>query len=183
MGRRAMGWGVVVVTLVVGLVGLLPAAVEAQSCGGAFEQGKGTNFGACAAASPAPAAAVSLYRRLGGREGIALVVGDFVGNMAADARVNERFKAMWRLPENVLAQVRRDNLERLGQSWSEDDAEAFKAPIRDQYESQGHPYYASARLWDDGIIDPAQTRTVLALGLSAALNAPIERTEFGVFRM
>jgi 3-methylcrotonyl-CoA carboxylase beta subunit len=84
---------------------------------------------------------------------------------------------------SVLAQVRRDNLERAGQSWSEDDAEAFKAPIRAQYESQGHPYYASARLWDDGIIDPAQTRTVLALGLSAALNAPIERTEFGVFRM
>jgi 3-methylcrotonyl-CoA carboxylase beta subunit len=84
---------------------------------------------------------------------------------------------------NVLAQVRRDNLERSGQSWSEDEEEAFKAPILKQYESQGHPYYASARLWDDGIIDPAQTRTVLALGLSAALNAPIERTEFGVFRM
>jgi 3-methylcrotonyl-CoA carboxylase beta subunit len=84
---------------------------------------------------------------------------------------------------NVLAQVRRDSLERTGQSWPEADEEAFKAPIREQYESQGHPYYASARLWDDGIIDPAQTRTVLALGLSAALNAPIERTDFGVFRM
>jgi 3-methylcrotonyl-CoA carboxylase beta subunit len=84
---------------------------------------------------------------------------------------------------NVLAQVRRDGLERSGRSWSEADEEAFKAPIRAQYESQGHPYYASARLWDDGIIDPAQTRTVLALGLSAALNAPIERTDFGVFRM
>jgi 3-methylcrotonyl-CoA carboxylase beta subunit len=84
---------------------------------------------------------------------------------------------------SVLAQVRRDGLERSGQSWSEVDEEFFKAPIREQYESQGHPYYASARLWDDGIIDPAQTRTVLALGLSAALNAPIERTEFGVFRM
>jgi 3-methylcrotonyl-CoA carboxylase beta subunit len=84
---------------------------------------------------------------------------------------------------SVLAQVRRDNLERAGQGWSDQDEEAFKAPIRAQYESQGHPYYASARLWDDGIIDPAQTRTVLALGLSAALNAPIERTEFGVFRM
>ena len=84
---------------------------------------------------------------------------------------------------SVLAQVRRDNLERSGQTWPEDEEEAFKAPIRDQYETQGHPYYASARLWDDGIIDPAQTRTVLALGLSAALNAPIERTEFGVFRM
>jgi 3-methylcrotonyl-CoA carboxylase beta subunit len=84
---------------------------------------------------------------------------------------------------SVLAQVRRDNLERSGQSWSDAEEETFKAPIRAQYESQGHPYYASARLWDDGIIDPAQTRTVLALGLSAALNAPIERTEFGVFRM
>ena len=69
---------------------------------------------------------------------------------------------------SVLAQVRRDNLERAGQSWTEDEEEVFKAPIRDQYETQGHPYYASARLWDDGIIDPAQTRTVLALGLSAA---------------
>ena len=84
---------------------------------------------------------------------------------------------------SVLAQVRRDNLERSGQAWPAAEEEAFKAPVRDQYETQGHPYYASARLWDDGIIDPAQTRTVLALGLSAALNAPLERTEFGVFRM
>jgi 3-methylcrotonyl-CoA carboxylase beta subunit len=84
---------------------------------------------------------------------------------------------------SVLAQVRRDNLERSGQSWSADDERGFKAPILDQYEKEGHPYHASARLRDDGIIDPAQTRTVLALGLSAALNAPIERTEFGVFRM
>jgi 3-methylcrotonyl-CoA carboxylase beta subunit len=84
---------------------------------------------------------------------------------------------------SVLAQVRRDNLERAGKSWAEDEEEAFKAPLRAQYEAQGHPYYASARLWDDGIIDPAQTRTVLALGLSAALNAPIERSDFGVFRM
>jgi 3-methylcrotonyl-CoA carboxylase beta subunit len=84
---------------------------------------------------------------------------------------------------SVLAQVRRDGLERAGKSWPAEEEEAFKAPIRAQYEHQGHPYYASARLWDDGIIDPAQTRTVLALGLSAALNAPIKRTEFGVFRM
>ena len=84
---------------------------------------------------------------------------------------------------NVLAQVRRDNLEAKGQSWSAEDEEGFKKPIRDQYETQGHPYYASARLWDDGIIDPADTRLVLGLGLSAALNAPIERTRFGVFRM
>ncbi len=84
---------------------------------------------------------------------------------------------------NVLAQVRRDNLEARGQRWSAEDEEEFKRPLRDQYENQGHPYYASARLWDDGIIDPADTRLVLGLGLSAALNAPIERTRFGVFRM
>ena len=63
------------------------------------------------------------------------------------------------------------------------DEEAFKAPIREQYETQGHPYYATARLWDDGVIDPAQTRRVLGLALSAALNAPIAPTKFGVFRM
>ena len=84
---------------------------------------------------------------------------------------------------NVLAQVRRDGMEARGENWSEADEEAFKAPIRDQYEHQGHPYYASARLWDDGIIDPADTRRVLGLGISAALNAPIEETRFGVFRM
>ena len=64
-----------------------------------------------------------------------------------------------------------------------EDEETFKAPIRADYEAQGHPYYASARLWDDGIIDPADTRRVLGLGLSASLNAPIEPTRFGVFRM
>jgi 3-methylcrotonyl-CoA carboxylase beta subunit len=84
---------------------------------------------------------------------------------------------------NVLAQVRRDNIEAKGQSWAAADEEAFKKPIRQQYETQGHPYYATARLWDDGIIDPAETRVVLGLGLSAALNAPIEPTRFGVFRM
>jgi 3-methylcrotonyl-CoA carboxylase beta subunit len=84
---------------------------------------------------------------------------------------------------SVLATVRRDNLEAAGKSWSEEEEENFKAPIRQQYETQGHPYYSSARLWDDGVIDPADTRMVLALGLSAALNAPIERTQFGVFRM
>jgi len=84
---------------------------------------------------------------------------------------------------SVLSTIRRDALEARGESWSEADEEAFKAPIRDQYEDQGHPYFASARLWDDGIIDPLDTRTSLALGISAALNAPIERTTFGVFRM
>jgi 3-methylcrotonyl-CoA carboxylase beta subunit len=84
---------------------------------------------------------------------------------------------------SVLAQVRRDGMEARGQAWSGEDEEAFKAPVRAQYETQGHPYYASARLWDDGVIDPADTRRVLGLGLHASLNAPIEATRFGLFRM
>ena len=84
---------------------------------------------------------------------------------------------------NVLAQVRRDAMEARGEVWPAEAEEAFKAPIREQYETQGHPYYATARLWDDGIVDPADTRMVLGLGVSAALNAPIEPTRFGVFRM
>ena len=84
---------------------------------------------------------------------------------------------------NVMAQIKRDALEAKGQSWPAEEEEAFKTPIRDQYETQGHPYYAGARLWDDGLVDPAETRMVLALGLSAAFNAKIEQTRFGVFRM
>ncbi|MER1966645.1 carboxyl transferase domain-containing protein [Castellaniella sp. GW247-6E4] len=84
---------------------------------------------------------------------------------------------------SVLATVRREGIERKGGQWSPDEEEAFKAPIRAQYEHEGHPYYATARLWDDGIIQPADTRRVLGLGLSAARNAPIEDTRFGVFRM
>ena len=84
---------------------------------------------------------------------------------------------------SVLATVRRDGIEERGGSWSKEEEEAFRAPIRNQYESQGHPYFASARLWDDGIIDPADTRRVLALGLSATLNVPIPDTQFGLFRM
>ncbi|WP_369723797.1 MULTISPECIES: carboxyl transferase domain-containing protein [unclassified Bradyrhizobium] len=83
----------------------------------------------------------------------------------------------------VLSQVRRDNIEAKGDSWSREEEDKFRAPIRAQYESQGHPYYATARLWDDGVIDPADTRLVLGLGLSAASNAPIEPTKFGLFRM
>jgi len=80
---------------------------------------------------------------------------------------------------SVLATVHRD-----AATWSEEDAEAFKAPIRQKYEDEGNPYYATARLWDDGVIDPAQTRDVLGLALSATLEAPIaERAPFGVFRM
>jgi 3-methylcrotonyl-CoA carboxylase beta subunit len=83
----------------------------------------------------------------------------------------------------VMAQVTKDNLKRKGESFSDKQEQALKKPIIEQYEKQGHPYYASARLWDDGIIDPAQTREVLALSLAASLNAPIEDSRFGVFRM
>ena len=84
---------------------------------------------------------------------------------------------------SVLATVRRDGLEARGKTWSTEEESAFKAPILAQYDVQGHPYYATARLWDDGVIDPADTRLVLGLGLSAAANAPIEPTKFGLFRM
>ncbi len=84
---------------------------------------------------------------------------------------------------SVLATLRRDAIESKGENWTAEQEDEFKNPIRQQYERQGHPYYASARLWDDGVIDPAQSRQVLALSLSAALNAPIEETHFGVFRM
>ena len=83
----------------------------------------------------------------------------------------------------VLTQVKREQAERTGKTFSAEEEEAIRQPILEQYERQGHPYYSSARLWDDGVIDPAQTREVLALALSASLNAPIEPTPFGVFRM
>ena len=84
---------------------------------------------------------------------------------------------------SVLATVKRDGIEAKGGTWSKEEEEQFKAPIREQYESQGNPYYATARLWDDGVIDPAETRMVLGLAISAAMNAPIEKTDYGVFRM
>ncbi len=84
---------------------------------------------------------------------------------------------------SVLATVRRDGLEARGKVWSEADEAAFKAPILEQYRRQGNPYYASARLWDDGVIDPTDTRRVLGMAISASLNAPIEATHYGVFRM
>jgi 3-methylcrotonyl-CoA carboxylase beta subunit len=106
---------------------------------------------------------------------------------------NPRFLWMWpnarisvmggEQAATVLATIRRDAIEAKGGTWSATDEEAFKAPVRAQYETEGHPYFASARLWDDGIIDPADTRKVLGLAISAALNKPIEPTRFGVFRM
>jgi 3-methylcrotonyl-CoA carboxylase beta subunit len=124
-----------------------------------------------------------------------IVGGSFgAGNYGMCGRAFEpRFLWMWpnarisvmggEQAASVLATLRRDAVEAKGASWSPEEEEAFKAPIREQYETQGHPYYATARLWDDGVIDPADTRTVLGLGLSAALNAPIQPTRFGVFRM
>ena len=124
-----------------------------------------------------------------------IIGGSFgAGNYGMCGRAfNPRFLWMWpnarisvmggEQAASVLATVRRDGLEAKGGGWSADEEAAFKAPIQAQYEVQGHPYYASARLWDDGIIDPADTRRVLALGLSAACNAPPVPTTFGVFRM
>jgi 3-methylcrotonyl-CoA carboxylase beta subunit len=84
---------------------------------------------------------------------------------------------------SVLATIRRDSLEAKGETWPADEEEAFKAPVRARYEAEGDPYHATSRLWDDGVIDPAQTRDVLGLAISASLNAPIPPTRFGVFRM
>jgi 3-methylcrotonyl-CoA carboxylase beta subunit len=124
-----------------------------------------------------------------------LVGGSFgAGNYGMCGRAySPRFLWMWpnsrisvmggEQAASVLATVRRDGIEAEGGVWSKEDEEAFKAPIRAQYEEQGHPYYATARLWDDGVVDPAQSRRILGLSLSAALNAPIAPTRFGLFRM
>jgi 3-methylcrotonyl-CoA carboxylase beta subunit len=124
-----------------------------------------------------------------------IIGGSFgAGNYGMCGRAfNPRF--MWAWPNarisvmggeqaaSVLSTVKRDGIEAKGSAWTAAEEEAFKAPIRDQYERQGNPYYATARLWDDGVIDPAQTRTVLGLAISASMNAPIEKTDYGVFRM
>ncbi|MBX3689624.1 carboxyl transferase domain-containing protein [Dokdonella sp.] len=124
-----------------------------------------------------------------------VVGGSFgAGNYAMCGRAyGARFLWMWpnarisvmggEQAASVLATVKRDGIEAAGKHWGKDEEEAFKAPIREQYEHQGHPYYATARLWDDGIIDPVDTRRVLGLAISASLNAPIEPGRFGVFRM
>jgi 3-methylcrotonyl-CoA carboxylase beta subunit len=84
---------------------------------------------------------------------------------------------------SVLATVKRDNIEGGGKAWSAEEEKQFKQPLLEQFEREGNPYYATARLWDDGIIAPSETRRVLALAFSAALNAPVRGTRFGVFRM
>lgn len=116
------------------------------------------------------------------------------GNYAMSGRAYQpRFMWMWpnarisvmggEQAASVLATVKRDGIEASGKKWSEKEEEQFKAPIREQYEMQGHPYYATARLWDDGIIDPIDTRKVLAQALSISQNAPRESGNFGIFRM
>ncbi len=124
-----------------------------------------------------------------------LIGGSFgAGNYGMCGRAYDpRFLFMWpnarisvmggEQAAGVMAQLRRDQLEKKGEDWSSDDEAAYKKPILDTYDKQGHPYYASARLWDDGVIDPAETRMTLGLALSAALNKPAEETRFGVFRM
>src|SRR5699024_10004768 len=84
---------------------------------------------------------------------------------------------------SVLSTVKRDGIEAAGGSWSDEQEEAFKAPIREQYETQGNPYYSTARLWDDGVIDPADTRRVLVLALDVCARQPLPETSFGLFRM
>ncbi|WDE07482.1 methylcrotonoyl-CoA carboxylase [Thalassomonas viridans] len=124
-----------------------------------------------------------------------LIGGSFgAGNYGMCGRAYDpRFLFMWpnarisvmggEQAAGVLAQVKRDQKAKLGEEWSQEEEAKFKQPIVDSYEHQGHPYYASARLWDDGVIDPAETRQVLGLAISASLNKTIEDTKFGVFRM
>ena len=122
-----------------------------------------------------------------------IIGGSFgAGNYAMCGRAySPRFLWMWpnarisvmggEQAGNVLTQVRADSVK--GDQWPESEQQKFKQTILDQYETEGRPYYSSARLWDDGIIDPADTRTVLGLAISAAYNAPDESTRFGIFRM
>jgi 3-methylcrotonyl-CoA carboxylase beta subunit len=124
-----------------------------------------------------------------------IIGGSFgAGNYGMCGRAfNPRFVWMWpnarisvmggAQAAGVLAAVKRAALERDGKKWSTEEEAAFRQPVLEQYEREGHPYYASARLWDDGVIDPADTRRVLGLAISASLNAPIEETKYGVFRM
>lgn len=124
-----------------------------------------------------------------------LIGGSFgAGNYGMCGRAYDpRFLFMWpnarisvmggEQAAGVLAQVKRDQKESNNESWTDAEEQAFKQPVIDTYEKQGHPYYASARLWDDGVIDPADTRKVLGMSLKVALNKPVEETRFGVFRM
>lgn len=124
-----------------------------------------------------------------------LIGGSFgAGNYGMCGRAYDpRFLFMWpnarisvmggEQAAGVLAQVKKDQAARAGEEWTNEQDQAVKKPVIDTYEKQGHPYYASARLWDDGVIDPADTRRILGLAISAAMNKEIEETKFGVFRM
>jgi 3-methylcrotonyl-CoA carboxylase beta subunit len=124
-----------------------------------------------------------------------VIGGSFgAGNYGMNGRAYDpRFLWMWpnarisvmggEQAAGVLATVRRDGLEKAGEEWSAEDEEAFKAPIRDQYETQGSPYYSTARLWDDGVIDPADTRRILGMALSVTSAVPIPEPKYGIFRM
>jgi 3-methylcrotonyl-CoA carboxylase beta subunit len=124
-----------------------------------------------------------------------LIGGSFgAGNYGMCGRAYDpRFLFMWpnarisvmggEQAAGVLAQVKKDQASRAGEEWTDEQDQAVKKPVIDTYEKQGHPYYASARLWDDGVIDPADTRRILGLAISAAMNKEIEETKFGVFRM
>src|SRR6056297_558853 len=124
-----------------------------------------------------------------------LIAGSYgAGNYGMCGRAySPRFLFMWpnarisvmggEQAASVLATVKRDGMERRGEDWPAAEEEAFKAPIKDLYEREGSPYFSTARLWDDGIIDPADSRRVLGLALSAALNAPFKDRGFGLFRM
>lgn len=124
-----------------------------------------------------------------------LIGGSFgAGNYGMCGRAYDpRFLFMWpnarisvmggEQAAGVLAQVKKDQATRAGEEWTPEQDQAVKKPVIDTYEKQGHPYYASARLWDDGVIDPADTRRVLGLAISASQNKEIEDTKFGIFRM
>jgi 3-methylcrotonyl-CoA carboxylase beta subunit len=124
---------------------------------------------------------------------ITLIIGGSYGAGMCGRAYGPRFLFTWpnarisvmggEQAASVLATVRRDNIEAAGKTWSAAEEEAFKEPVRAQYEAEGNPFYATARLWDDGIITPQETRRVLALCFASALNAPIPPTRFGVFRM
>jgi 3-methylcrotonyl-CoA carboxylase beta subunit len=154
--------------------------------GGKYEAGGIAKDGAKLVTAVACAAVPKLTVVIGGSFG--------AGNYAMCGRAySPRFLFTWpnsrisvmggEQAASVLATVKRDAMQQRGQEWSAEEEAAFRAPVREQYELEGNPYYATARLWDDGIIDPVQTRDVLGLALSAALNAPIPETRFGVFRM
>ena len=154
--------------------------------GGQYEAGGIAKDGAKMVAAVANAAVPKITIVVGGSYG--------AGNYGMCGRAySPRFLFLWPNARTcvmggeqaaaVLATIRRDNIEAGGKSWSAAEEEAFKAPIRAKYEEEGAPYFSTARLWDDGIIDPRDTRRVLALTLSVALDAGAEETKFGVFRM